>query len=159
MDFNKEPPTGAVVIQEYTFSIPKPFAEGHVCTGAEADVLNQTLAENIRNNTAGRVKKAVAEGSFDHALMQAEIDAYVKEYEFGVRRGRGPVDPIEREALAIAKEEVKLAQLHSEFHGLGLRHFHDGGPNLELRVGEIDAHDLLHQVHVLTRVVWIPGIR
>ncbi len=109
MEFNKETPTGAVLIQANTFTVPKPFTEGHVCSAPEADVLNQTLAENIRNNMAARVKKAVDDGSYDQAGMQGEIDSYLEEYEFGVRRGRGPVDPIEREALAIAKEEVKRA--------------------------------------------------
>lgn len=109
MQFTKETPTSDFVIQGHTFKIPAPFTEGHVCSGAEASVLNQTLAENCRNNLAARVKKAVDDGTFDAAGMQADIDEYVEEYEFGARRGRGPTDPVEREALIIAKEEVKKA--------------------------------------------------
>ena len=109
MQFNKETPTGSFIIQERAFKIPKPFIEGHQCTGAEAGVLNQILAENVRNNLAQRVKKAVEENTFDQASMQGEIDQYIEEYEFGVRRGRGPTDPVEREALNIAKEHVKEA--------------------------------------------------
>lgn len=109
MEFSKETPTGSFIIQDRPFDIPKPFSEGHTCTGAEAGVLNQTLAENVRNNLAARVKKNVDEGTFDQATMQAEIDEYIEEYEFGVRRGRGPTDPIEREALNIAKDHVKGA--------------------------------------------------
>lgn len=114
MQFNKETPTDSFIIQDHSFSIPKPFSEGHVCTGSEAGVLNQTLAENIRNNLASRVKKVDEENektgaTFDQASMQAEVDQYVEGYEFGVRRGRGPTDPTEREALNMAKEHVKEA--------------------------------------------------
>ena len=109
MDFNKETPTGAVIIQGKSFQIPRPFSESHVCTSSEAGVLNQILAENTRNNWGDRVKKAVADESFDQAKMQAEIDEYLENYDFGVRRGRGPTDPIEREALNMAKDIVKNA--------------------------------------------------
>ena len=109
MQFSKETPTRAFIIQDKSFQLPQPFSEGHPCTGSEAGVLNQTLAENVRNNLAQRVKKAVDEDNFDQVNMQAEIDQYIEEYEFGVRRGRGPTDPVEREALNIAREEVKSA--------------------------------------------------
>lgn len=109
MDFNKETPTGAFIIQQKTFQIPRPFSEGHVCTNSEAGVLNQILAENTRNNWSDRVKKAVEDESFDQAKMQAEIDEYLENYDFGVRRGRGPTDPVEREALNMAKDIVKNA--------------------------------------------------
>lgn len=109
MDFNKETPTGSFIIQSKTFNIPRPFAEGHACTASEAGVLNQTLAENIRNNFAANVKKAVEDESFDQAKMQGELDEYLESYDFGVRKGRGPADPVEREALNIAKDIVKNA--------------------------------------------------
>ncbi len=109
MDFNKETPTGSFIIQGKSFNIPRPFFEGHVCTGSESGVLNQILAENTRNNWGARVKKEVEDETFDQAKMQAEIDEYLENYDFGVRRGRGPTDPIEREALNIAKEIVKNA--------------------------------------------------
>lgn len=112
MQFSKETPSGAFIIQDHAFQIPKPFNEGHSCTASEAGVLNQTLAENVRNNLAKRVKESVDKGEFDHAAMQAEIDQYIEEYEFGQRRGRGPTDPVEREALNIAKEIVKNALRH-----------------------------------------------
>ena len=113
MEFNKETPVGSFLIQGQTFAIPKPFLEGHACTGPDAGVLNQTLAENTRNNWSDRVKKALEEATdeapFDTHKMQAEIDEYLEGYDFGVRRGRGPADPIEREALNIAKDIVKNA--------------------------------------------------
>ncbi len=109
MEFNKETPTGSVIIQGKNFDIPRPFGEGYACTVSDASVLNQTLAENTRNNWADRVKKEVEADTFDQSRMQAEIDEYLEGYEFGVRRGRGPADPVEREALNIAKEIVKKA--------------------------------------------------
>lgn len=109
MQFNKETPTGSFVIQGQSFSIPRPFAEGHTCTKSEADVLNQTLAENARNNMSANVKKAIDAGDFDLVKVQADIDGYLEDYDFGVRRGRAPADPVEREALVIAREAVKTA--------------------------------------------------
>ena len=109
MNFNKETPTGAFAIQGKSFNIPKPFTEGHLCSNSEAGVLNQILAENTRNNWASRIKKEVEEETFDQSKMQAEIDEYLENYDFGVRRGRGPSDPVEREALNMAKEIVRNA--------------------------------------------------
>jgi len=109
MDFNKETPTGSVTIQTKTFTVYKPFAEGHPCNGPEAGVLNQIIAENLRNNFASIVKKAIDDGSFDQAKMQAKLDEYFESYNFGERRGRGPADPVERETLNIAKDIVKSA--------------------------------------------------
>lgn len=109
MQVTKETPVRQFVIQDETFSLPAPFNEGHVCTNAEASVLNQTLAENVRNNMAKKIKDAKEANTFNQNEMQAEVDLYIEEYEFGVRRGRGPLDPIEREALNIAKDTVKDA--------------------------------------------------
>ncbi len=109
MKFSKETPSGSFIIQGQNFMIPRPFNEGHVCTANEAGVLNQTLAENTRNNWSDRVKKQVEDGSFDHPKMQAEIDSYLEDYDFGKRGGRGPTDPVEREALSIARDLIKTA--------------------------------------------------
>lgn len=115
MQVTKETPVRQFIIQDQTFSVPAPFVSGHVCTESEAGVLNQTLAENVRNNMAQRVKKAVEEGTFNQDEMQLEIDQYIEDYEFGLRRGRGPIDPTEREALNIAKDAVKDALRRSGY--------------------------------------------
>lgn len=115
MQFSKETPTGNFTIQKEVFQIPRPFAEAHPCSVAEAGVLNQTLAENTRNSFNKRVAEMVEDGTFDHNKMQAEIDEWLEQYEFGVRRGRGPVDPIERETLTIAKDIVRGALREKEY--------------------------------------------
>lgn len=90
--------------------ISAPFVEGHVMTAAEAKALNQTRTENISNN----VRKAVGELKSEDGTFTAEnaqkalaiiADADSK-YVFtlaNVGSGRKVVDPVEREAMAIAK--------------------------------------------------------
>lgn len=117
MEFAPDTPTGQFVIQGITLSIPKPFAEGQVLKANEASVLNQTLAENIRNNLADKVGKAEeelkAKGADDEAVRKAcqeLVNGYLAVYSFGVRRAGGrSVDPVEREAYSLAEEQVKAA--------------------------------------------------
>lgn len=102
----------------FTVNVPTPYAAGYVCDEAHANILNQTLAENISNNLRAKMIDGVTEGEGDNATKrpytdaeaQALVDSYVADYEPGVRRGGGEariVDPVEREALAIAKEKAK----------------------------------------------------
>jgi hypothetical protein len=119
MDFNDQTPRRNVTISGVQFSVPEPIAEGHKVNENEAAALNQVLAENVRNNFANRVKKAQEAGE-DPSALQAELDQYVGEYEFGVRRGGGggatsSKDPVEKEAEALAKAKVKEA-LKSKGH-------------------------------------------
>lgn len=114
MDVNKETPRNEITVQGVTLSAPAPYAEGHVLAENEAAVLNQTLAENLRNNFSRKVKAVVdeagGEDNIDLNALQQEFDAYVAEYEFGVRRsggGQPKLSPQEREARKIAKEAVK----------------------------------------------------
>lgn len=108
-----ETPREEYTIAGKTFHVHQPYAEGHVLTAGEAASLNQTFAENIRNNFASKVKAAHEAGSFDHDAFQTQLDEYMHSYEFGVRRSSGggstraPADPVEAEALLIAKDKVK----------------------------------------------------
>jgi len=122
--------TDEITIQGHTFVAPLRYNEGHIISANEAGALNQTYHENLRNNFASTVKKKLeelygsevdgkvvvpddAELTEDQlAELQAEFDAYAQAYEFGARRsggGRAPVDPIEREALNLAKQAVRQA--------------------------------------------------
>ena len=120
MKFEADAPRQDILIQGQTFSVPMPYDEGHQLTSGEAAALNQVLAENLRNNFAAQIKrhdeakaKALAEGKefSDPAPTQADLDAYIADYDFGVRRtgARQVVDPIEKEALTLAVSQVKEA--------------------------------------------------
>jgi len=109
--------TREATIAGLTFTISTPYAEGHVCTPAEAKALNQTRTENISNATRKKIDAlADAEGAFSEAAT-AEAVALVAEYDANyvftlasVGGGRAPADPVEREALSIARGLV-TAQL------------------------------------------------
>lgn len=109
MQFNTDTPMSEVTIQDNSFKVPQPFHEGHVCSGNESAALNQILIENTRNNFAKRVKVAIENGTFNGESMQDELDKYLAGYEFGLRRGSGPTDPVGKEANALAKDLVKTA--------------------------------------------------
>lgn len=104
-----------ITIQGLQFSVPQPFAEGYTLRANDANALNQTYAENLRNNFATEVKKAIAdatdEAPVDLTALQAALDEYELNYDFGVRRAGGslPADPVAREALKLAEEAVKAS--------------------------------------------------
>jgi hypothetical protein len=108
MKIGKDTPRENVGIQGVVLTIAQPFTEGHTCTGNEAAALNQLLKENVRNNQAPAVKKADDE-KVPKTKIQADLDTYVNGYEFGIRRAGSTLDPIEREALSLAKEKVREA--------------------------------------------------
>lgn len=117
-----------VTIAGVQLEIKAPYAEGHALNAAEASVLNQTFLENVRNNAAGKIKAAKAkaeaagatfsvdapiggEGEDAAKTLRQVIEDYANTYQFGVRtvRASEPVDPVEREARAIAKDVVAKA--------------------------------------------------
>lgn len=110
-----------ITVAGLTFAAPSPYSAGHVLTETEANVLNQTFAENLRNNFAPKVKKAVEDAgeaglseTAREALM-AEFATYATEYTFGTSGGprgaRGPVDPVAVVGTDLAKADV-MAQMN-----------------------------------------------
>lgn len=99
-----------ITIAGHSFNVPVRYEEGHELSAGEASALNQTYHENLRNNFAKKVKEAseAAAGAPDLASLQAELDAYAQEYQFGVRSGGGGVsrDPVMSEAMRIAKKQI-----------------------------------------------------
>lgn len=99
-----------ITIAGSIFTVSQPYTEGHVITEAEAKALNQVRAENIRNNMASKVK-AATEGTAKEGEPTAETIAqavadYDASYIFtlaSVGGGRKPSDPVEVEALRIAR--------------------------------------------------------
>lgn len=104
------PARDSITIQGETFTVPQPYAEGHVLKANEAGALNQVFAENLRNNFASKVKAAKEANTFDLETLQSELDSYAEEYEFGVRTGGGRTgDPVMAEAMEIMRDKVRKA--------------------------------------------------
>jgi hypothetical protein len=101
--------TREITINGQELSIEVPYEEGHVLTAAEASQLNQVYCENLGNNFRSKVKEML-EGGSTLDDIQSALDAYAENYEFGVRRSSGgtkrTVDPIEKEARALAKKAL-----------------------------------------------------
>lgn len=107
-----------LTIQGYQFDIPPAgLIVGEPKTEDEVKVLEQVRVENIRNNFAAKIKKLLngaeqlSEEQFSKA--QQEVQAYANEYKFGSRvRGTGApriTDPVEREVVRLAKEDISAA--------------------------------------------------
>lgn len=95
-----------ITISSYTFSVPRPYAAGHVCSQAEAEVLNRKLHENLRLNFGKRIAQenfGPTENGYAPAKLQSEFDSYASTYTFG-----GP-DPALAEASIVALDVVKRA--------------------------------------------------
>lgn len=114
--------TGEITVQGVKIRVPAPFTEGHVCRANEASVLNQTYAENLRNNMAADIKALKESGASQDDLQKA-MDDYVQSYDFGIRASGGTresLDPVAREALALATIKVKQALVKK---GVNLKDF------------------------------------
>lgn len=89
----------SITIAGRSFDVQPRYAEGHTLNAGEAAALNQTYFENLRNNFANKAK----EGG-----TQEDFTAYAESYQFGVRTGGGGSrDPIEVEAMNLARDAVK----------------------------------------------------
>ena len=142
------PDTKTITIQHETFEVSTPYAEGHTCTVAEAKALNQTRAENIRNNMAKVVSASrEAAGLTDKdqhlsdkelAELQNAVTAYDATYEFtlaSVGGGRKSRDPIEVEATKIARASI-AAQLKDM--GMTMKAANDKNPEaLKAMIAEL----------------------
>lgn len=113
-----------ITIQGVTFEVDDKYSTGHVCNENEAGTLNQTRAENLRNNFAPTVKATKEEGAKaagvevdNYELTDDEVEtlktkfaAVAEAYEFGARGGGiRTTDPVTREARRIARDRVESA--------------------------------------------------
>lgn len=106
MDFTTETQSKDFTCASITLQCPLPVQEGDECSSGMADSLNQTLVENARNNFT-KTCKEMQEQEKSAEEIQTAFLGWVKGYEFGVRKGRSAIiDPVEREAWALAKERV-----------------------------------------------------
>lgn len=106
-------PMKEITIQKHTFEVREPYAEGHVCSEAEAKALNQTRHENIRNNMARKIKDTLNGAEALNEEQMADISAQVAEYDASyeftlasVGGARKTKDPIDVEAGKIARAHV-----------------------------------------------------
>jgi hypothetical protein len=108
----KETPRVQFTVQELVLDVPVPFSLGDKLeTEGEVSAMNQTYAENIRNNCAKPIKtirEAEKDSAKATAAAQKLVSEYVEKYEFGVRTGGGlKADPIRSTALGLAKTLVR----------------------------------------------------
>lgn len=119
LNITADTPRNQRTIGGIVVNVPAPYAEGHVVSAGEAQMLNQTLAENFSNNLRTKVEKFVPAGSPEGTAArvataeeaQGLVDAYAGTYEPGVRRagsggGRASLDPVEKEMRVIARESL-----------------------------------------------------
>lgn len=100
--------TQTVTIQGSQFTVPMPFSAETPMTDELAAVLNQVLAENLRNNFATRIKRAESKG--EPAPTQADLDAYAAEYQLGVRSvssGSAGYSDVQKAALVLARAKIR----------------------------------------------------
>lgn len=103
-------PRTSIQIAGESFNVPQPYTAGHVLSANEASSLNQTYAENVRNNMASKIKALKEAGTFAADVFQGTVDDYTAEYEFGQRTGGGRSgDPVQTEAMAITRDLVRQA--------------------------------------------------
>lgn len=108
--------TKIITIAGAQFEVAQPYVAGpHELTEGEAAALNQTRAENIRNNMATKVKEGTSEDGTVSEEVKALVAQYDAEYSFAVREaGQGRVvDPVETEARKIARAAIN-AKLRAE---------------------------------------------
>lgn len=117
MQIQEGTPTKEITIKGLVFTVPTPFHEGYVLRANDANVLNQTFAENLRNNFAGDVEEALesaekAGTEVNVTDLQTSLNVYIGEYDFGVRAagaGQPKLEPRVRIARDLAKDKVKEA--------------------------------------------------
>lgn len=100
--------TKTKTINGLSFEVNQPYVEGQTINEAEARALNQTRSENIGNNVRVKVKE-MQEANADFSAIAAyvaEVDAaYV--FNLATVAASRKLDPVEREANALARELLK----------------------------------------------------
>lgn len=104
--------TKEISIHGEKFTVTTPYVEGHTLSAIEAKVLNQVRAENVANNFRKSIGAALEKPEADRAgamdAVRTEFTKYEGEYTFAAGGStRTPIDPVEREAQAIAKLSIK----------------------------------------------------
>lgn len=136
-----EAKTKTVTISGKEFEVRQPFATGHVLTEGEAQQLNQTRAENVRNNLAAKVKLAFGDepsAEVNPETIASIVADYDNAYEMTLATvgAKRVTDPIEVEARKIA---VEMLTDFLKKKGLSYRKLNEDVRNA--KVAEISALD------------------
>lgn len=97
-----------ITISGYTFTVPAPFLPGHICTAAEAMVLNRQMHARLRRNFSDHVRNTTQPSGYGgstsiHIALQTELNDLASLFSFDAS------DPVSAEALSIAISIVRKA--------------------------------------------------
>lgn len=101
-------------IQQHDFQIPTRYSEGHVCSAADAIMLNQIFCENVRNNVANWVSRIMDDlgvtvlSDNDLSSLRKRIYQYASNYQFRPRERARPPSPIEVAANELALKQAEI---------------------------------------------------
>lgn len=119
----------SITISGLPFVRPSPrYRPGHICTPAEAEVLNSVLLERVRGNLIRRGKDRKT------PLTQEEFEEYYNCYQLGI--GPQEKDPVEIESIKIAR--ALLAEIMNK-EGKSLRDLNK--EDLSERIRELSRKD------------------
>src|SRR5678816_4534698 len=114
MKFDDQTARRDITVQDVVFSVIQPYEAGPVeLTEGEAHALNQTLAENFRNNFRDDVLQAIEDGTVEKngrasEELQKAMEDYMADYEFGKRTGGvRTLDPVFAMMRDMARKIVK----------------------------------------------------
>jgi uncharacterized protein (DUF1697 family) len=93
-----------ITINGFTFLAPTPYTEGHVCTGAEAAILNRRLHAALRNNFGKHMDTLVLEGK---TIEDQQRQIFTEFANYCATYSLNGADPVDAEARAIATAIVK----------------------------------------------------
>jgi hypothetical protein len=149
-EITDDTPTVLRNIHGFKFEMFTPYTAGDVLNAEEANTINQTRCENLRNNLADAIwqakEQAEKDGApIDQAALQKLVTDYDLTYEFGVRRGGGGRigDPVESEAMDMARELVREA---FKKRGTAIKDIPGGTPRVtELAREVLDKHPQIRQ--------------
>lgn len=89
-------------IGSLTLTLPSPYEPGHICTGAEARILNWELQKRLRRNLRARTKQPMNDNPSD---LMTELVEYIRSYTLN---GQDQVQHLAREiAFDVIRQKIK----------------------------------------------------
>ena len=107
MEVNAKTPNTPSSIMGVTANFPQPYLKGHELTDKEAIALNGLLKENVRNLVREAIKTHLSKGGKPDEV-QSIVDKCISHYEFGAGGGGRTSDPVDKEAVSIARTRIEV---------------------------------------------------